>query len=74
MDGFMLLNEKKAVGALIGFATGLFVASTLFTTFFSENHLTTNFFGGSVIFILFVVVAFFSFFGLYCMPNDNSKN
>jgi hypothetical protein len=69
----MLLNEKKAVGALVGFAIGLYVASTLFTTFFSENFFATNFYGGSIIFILLVVVAFFSFFGFCCMPNTDSK-
>jgi hypothetical protein len=70
----MLLTEKKVVGALIGFATGLFVASNLFTTFFSKNSLTLNFYGGSVIFVFLVVVAFFSFFGLYCIPDNNSKD
>jgi hypothetical protein len=70
----VLLEEKKAVGALIGFATGLYVASTLFINLFSENTLAAHFYGGSIIFILLAVIAFFSFFGFYCMPSDHSKN
>ncbi len=70
----MLLKGKKAVGALIGFATGLYVASTVFTTFFSENPLALHSYGAGIILTLFAVVAFFSFFGLYCMPDGDSKN
>jgi len=47
----MPVKGKKLVGALIGFALGLYVASAMFITFFSGNSFATNFDKGSVIFV-----------------------
>ena len=70
----MSVKGKKLVGALIGFASGLYVASALFITFFSGNSFATNFDKGSVIFVFLIVVGVFSFFGVHCMSdNDHFK-
>ena len=65
----MIFKRRKWVGALIGFALGLYVASTVFITFFSEYSFVTNFDKGIVIFIYLLVVGAFSFFGVYCMSD-----
>ena len=71
MDVFILLKEKKAVGALAGFATGLYVASALFTMFYSENAFATPIDGAIIVFIFSVVVTFFSFCGVHYISDNH---
>lgn len=68
----MPTKEKILFGALIGFALGLFTASTLLNTFFFANSFTANLSKESHIFVFLVgVVSVFSFFGMHCMSYNS---
>jgi hypothetical protein len=70
----MPTKEKILIGALIGFALGLHIASKLLNTFSCANSFTANLIKESHIFVFVVgVVSIFSFFGIHCM-SDNSQS
>ena len=58
--------RKKLLGALMGFASGLYVASALFNTILSRNSFATDLDKGAGIFVGLIIIAALSFFGVYC--------
>jgi len=69
----MSTEGKMLIETLIGFASGLYMASTFFNVFFSENSFSVSFGNESSIFVFLIVVLIFSFFGVHCM-SDNNKS
>jgi hypothetical protein len=61
--------RKKLVGALIGFATGLYVVSVLSTNVFSEIYCATPIYKLGLIFVNSIIIAGFCFFGMYLMSD-----
>ena len=67
--------RKKLFGALIGFALGFYVASTLLTTIFCTKSFATNLDIGGLIVVYSSIITGFSFFGVHCMSDkDHSEN
>ena len=57
--------KRTVIGALIGFAVGLYVVSTLSINLFSEMSCATPLFVLGFTFIIFIIMAGFCFFGIY---------
>ena len=67
--------RKNLLGALIGFASGLYVASALLNTVFTRNSFITTLDTTGFIFVYSGIIAAFSLFGIHCMSdNIHSKN
>lgn len=61
--------RKKLLGGLIGFATGLYIASFLSTNVSSEIHSPTPLHKLGLIFVNSIIMSSFCFFGIYCMSD-----
>ena len=57
--------KRTVIGALIGFAVGLYVVSSLSINLFSEISCATPFYVLGFTFINFMIIAGFCFFGIY---------
>jgi hypothetical protein len=57
--------KRTVIGALIGFAVGLNVVSTLSIKLFSEISCATPLYVLGFTFIIFMIMAGFCFFGIY---------
>lgn len=67
--------RRHLLGALIGFASGLYVASALLNTVFPKNSFATQPDKTGLILFYSTIVVAFSLFGIHCMVNNNnSKN
>jgi TRAP-type C4-dicarboxylate transport system permease small subunit len=60
----------KPLGALIGFALGLHVTTTVFTSFFSRISLAPALEKGLSIFIGLLIITVFAFYGTYCVSHS----
>ena len=66
--------RRTMVGALIGFAVGLYVVSALSNNLFSEIYYATPLYVWGLIFINSIIMAGFCYFGAYLMSDiDESK-
>jgi hypothetical protein len=67
--------RRGLLGALIGFATGLYVASALLDTVFPKNSFATQPDKTALILFYSTIVVAYSLFGIHCMlDSNNSKN
>jgi len=57
--------KRTVIGALIGFAVGLYVVSSLSIKLFSEISCATPLYVWGFTFIIFMIMAGFCFFGIY---------
>jgi hypothetical protein len=67
--------KKNLIGAMMGFAIGLHVASTLITSVISRFVLSNELDIVGFFFFYLIIASTFSLFGIQCMSeSDNSKN
>jgi len=64
--------RKKLVGALIGFATGLYMASFLTNNLFSEVSFATDLYKLGLIFVNAITITGFCFIGIYFMSDKKT--
>jgi len=69
----MITKGKMLIGVLIGFASGLYLASTFFTAFFSGRSFAATSVRRALFLFFRIVMSIFSFFGVHCM-SDNNKS
>jgi hypothetical protein len=65
--------RKKLLGTLIGFASGLYVTSALSTTVFYGKSFATDLDKWGLIFVYFIIITGFCFFGVYCMSDKGDS-
>ena len=61
--------RRRMVGALIGFAVGVYVASFLLTNVFSELNYNTPLYKVVLIFVNSIIITGFCFFGIHIMSD-----